>query len=173
MEVGLVLLGALLPLVGGLIGAWWESKREHERWLRDRRFEAWSNLIATAMHVTTLERKDVYLRNRQHLTDEEHVLVAASLNASADGLRDVVHAVAQIQSLGPDDMVEAAQTVRKRCHTIGLAKTYPELDAHTQAMEADLGAFVGLAAAKVRTVDSSRSWKSLWRHRATSETSRS
>lgn len=43
---GAVLSGAVLAGVVALFGAWIESRREHRRWLRERRYEAYTRVYA-------------------------------------------------------------------------------------------------------------------------------
>ena len=40
-----VVVGGLLALVGGLIGAWVQGRREHSRWVREQRFEAYQRAL--------------------------------------------------------------------------------------------------------------------------------
>lgn len=40
--------GAAIAVVGGLIGAWIQGRREHKMWLRQRRFELYNAFLAAA-----------------------------------------------------------------------------------------------------------------------------
>ncbi|MWB99071.1 hypothetical protein [Agromyces seonyuensis] len=41
-----VVTGAFLAAAFGLLGAWIQSRREHSRWLRERRFDAYTAALA-------------------------------------------------------------------------------------------------------------------------------
>lgn len=43
-----VVVGGLIAVAGGLVGAWIAGRREHSRWLREQRYEAYRAFIATA-----------------------------------------------------------------------------------------------------------------------------
>lgn len=40
-----VVVGGLLAFVGGLFGAWVQARREHSRWVREQRFEAYQRAL--------------------------------------------------------------------------------------------------------------------------------
>lgn len=49
-----VVVGGLLALVGGLIGAWVQGRREHSRWVREQRFEAYQRALRLLDHMRGL-----------------------------------------------------------------------------------------------------------------------
>ncbi|WP_448808634.1 hypothetical protein [Agromyces bauzanensis] len=42
-----LIAGAALTLLGGLVGSIWQSRRDHERWIRERRYEAYVAMVRT------------------------------------------------------------------------------------------------------------------------------
>lgn len=49
-----VVVGGLLALVGGLIGAWVQGRREHSRWVREQRFEAYQRALRFIERIRAL-----------------------------------------------------------------------------------------------------------------------
>lgn len=49
-----VVVGGLLAFVGGLIGAWVQGRREHSRWVREQRFEAYQRALRFIEHMRGL-----------------------------------------------------------------------------------------------------------------------
>lgn len=50
-----VVVGGLLALCGGLIGAWMQGRREHSRWVREQRFEAYQRALRLIEHTRGLD----------------------------------------------------------------------------------------------------------------------
>jgi hypothetical protein len=50
-------LGVVITLAGGLVGARIQSKREHKKWLRERRFEAYTKFLAYMDRAIDLTEK--------------------------------------------------------------------------------------------------------------------
>jgi hypothetical protein len=46
ITIGAVVVGALLAFLGALWGTWKEAQREHARWLRERRHQAYEKFMA-------------------------------------------------------------------------------------------------------------------------------
>lgn len=46
IALGAGLAGVVLTLLGGLVGAWIQHKRERSTWMRDRRYEAYLNMLS-------------------------------------------------------------------------------------------------------------------------------
>lgn len=40
------ILGVGLTIIAGFVGAWIQGRREHNRWLREQRYEAFANMLA-------------------------------------------------------------------------------------------------------------------------------
>ena len=53
-----VLVGALGASLLGLLGAWIQSRREHERWVREQRFAAYNSLMKLAERVRSRNSAD-------------------------------------------------------------------------------------------------------------------
>lgn len=85
-----VVVGGLLALVGGLLGAWIQGRREHKRWVREQRFQAYqralrfvervrafgdddliADFVAEQMPEESSERDDMLERMRARLGEAE------------------------------------------------------------------------------------------------------
>lgn len=77
---------AALTVGGGFLGAFLQHRREHERWIREQRFDAYRDFLSGAERMTTW--------------------VATS--STQEVLRDTQRAIAAVRLLGPDDVIEAA-----------------------------------------------------------------
>ncbi|NEN04735.1 hypothetical protein G3T36_02525 [Diaminobutyricibacter tongyongensis] len=60
----LVVVGALVTFAAGLIGAWIQSRREHSKWLRERRYEAFVAIEAVVYRLDELGQRGVALKTR-------------------------------------------------------------------------------------------------------------
>ncbi|WP_434970378.1 hypothetical protein [Microbacterium sp. bgisy207] len=49
-----VVVGGLLALGGGLLGAWIQGRREHRRWIREQRFDAYQRALRLIEHIRGL-----------------------------------------------------------------------------------------------------------------------
>ena len=47
---------AMLTVLGGLLGAWIQSIRDHRKWLRERRFEAYRDFMINMSQLSSLTR---------------------------------------------------------------------------------------------------------------------
>lgn len=54
-----VIVGALLALVGGLLGAWIQGRREHSRWVREQRFQAYQRALLFVERVRAFGDDDL------------------------------------------------------------------------------------------------------------------
>ena len=52
--LGPVVVGGLLALIGGLVGAVIQAGREHRKWLRERRLDAYLKFLAIEHHITVI-----------------------------------------------------------------------------------------------------------------------
>lgn len=86
-----LLVGALGAALLGLLGASIQSRREHARWVRERRHEAYNAFMRVAERV----------RNR----DQE-----ANATAEASYYTRVFEALGSIRLVGPDAVIEAARS---------------------------------------------------------------
>lgn len=50
-----VVVGGLLALIGGLLGAWVQGRREHSRWVREQRFEAYQRALRFIERMRALD----------------------------------------------------------------------------------------------------------------------
>jgi len=112
--------GVAVTVVAGLVGAWIQGRREHRRWLRDRRLEAWSDLL-TLLRLQPLhgEAIDKIVAAFDHgppprlkSTDERlrswgASRVEAIFSKSQDSQDSIVAAVTAVMLLGPFDAINA------------------------------------------------------------------
>jgi len=105
---------ALVTALAGFAGAWLQGRREHARWVRERRYDAyvgamqvaerWRHLRATGnATVATVTSKDASEAERAVALGKlgDHIEVAESLRA------DVSDAAAPLELLGPASVVDA------------------------------------------------------------------
>jgi hypothetical protein len=59
-----VVVGAILALAGGVVAGVFQGRRDHERWLRERRYEAF-----VSAHAITAELRDYWSDIKRHLDD--------------------------------------------------------------------------------------------------------
>lgn len=84
------LAGVIVTIIGGLVGAIIQGRREHTKWIRDRRLSAYADHLAAT---------DNYLRAAQHDTDGSEFA-----SVSADSIR----ALSVVQLVGPDSIAVSA-----------------------------------------------------------------
>lgn len=135
--VGWMLLQSLWPLVAGaafgaavltvgagFIGAWVEAKREHRRWLRERRYEAYTRVFAliqgfslNAGKFEKIATRKVSIRSRTFLPRSNKRQVRQlradpeiqALDAHADRLfNSVADVLAPVLLLGPERVTRHA-----------------------------------------------------------------
>lgn len=75
-----IVIGGLIAVVGGLLGAWIQARRAHKKWLREKRLEAYIPIVAflTEYEIVLSGLADVESRVRGiavGLSDSERPLV--------------------------------------------------------------------------------------------------
>ncbi len=88
--------GALIGLMGVAIGAWLQSRREHQRWLRDQKLRAAIDFIAGT--------GDLYQRRRQLLSDGSSRIDAQAAWVRVQDGRSALHLLCEA---GTADAAEA------------------------------------------------------------------
>lgn len=88
--------GALIGLMGVAIGAWLQSRREHQRWLRDQKLSAAIAFIGGT--------GDLYQRRRQHLSDGSSLVDAQAAWVRVQDGRSALHLLCEAETV---DMAEA------------------------------------------------------------------
>jgi hypothetical protein len=89
---------ALLTVVGGLIGAWIQSIREHRKWLRERRFEAYRDFMINMSQLSHILSAKI--------DASRAVNVRAGLDAWSD---QIVRSGEAVSILGPKVVNAAGQ----------------------------------------------------------------
>lgn len=54
----LPIIGVVATILGGLLGAWIQGRREHKKWKREKRYEAYVRLVATLIQLRELRREE-------------------------------------------------------------------------------------------------------------------
>lgn len=108
---------ALLTIVAGLVGAWIQARREHNKWLRETRFRAFTESIAAidafSHHVRGMTEKPKVKGEQTLLQMRLSVLGDAAsqkrylLEESDRRMDRIDEAFAPLQVLGPDAIREA------------------------------------------------------------------
>ncbi|MGX1694069.1 hypothetical protein ACWIBQ_01620 [Microbacterium keratanolyticum] len=75
--------GAALTAVAGFVGAWLQGRREHSRWLREQRYEAFTRFMAYQHRVDVIKNKSDRLD-------------AQMASAISDAKRDLLRADTQV-----------------------------------------------------------------------------
>lgn len=89
---------ALLTVIGGLIGAWIQSVRDHRKWLRERRFEAYRDFMINMSQLSNLVRTKINIANAES--------VKSTLHALSD---EIVRSSEAVSMLGPRSVNAAGQ----------------------------------------------------------------
>jgi hypothetical protein len=102
-----VLVGALLSGFFVLVGARVAATSEHERWLRDQRYEAWSEAFAFTNRAVTLPRPDFAAEDRGESSDavdsEETRKTRRGVLKEAHALNiESAELLGRLRLLGPD-----------------------------------------------------------------------
>ncbi|MDT3343874.1 hypothetical protein [Microbacterium aquilitoris] len=105
-EILAVVIGASLATLGGLIGAWVQGRREHARWIREQRYQAYVDIVA-------VHHDQISASIAKRAAKEFGSAVGAT---TADRLQDDVNlqlprASAALAIVGPAATVEAAGAV--------------------------------------------------------------
>jgi hypothetical protein len=108
--------GALIAAVAGLLGAMLQGRREHKRWLRERRFEAFVRAFALlkAFDLNASKQKRIAAAMRADSeTADADALRIEQLQTEADQLYTSVAAeLAPIIVLGPNAVTERALEIQ-------------------------------------------------------------
>ncbi|GAA1913625.1 hypothetical protein GCM10009775_02880 [Microbacterium aoyamense] len=54
----LPIIGVFATILGGFLGAWIQGRREHRKWKREKRYEAYVRLVATLIQLRELRREE-------------------------------------------------------------------------------------------------------------------
>lgn len=94
--------GAALTVIAGFIGAWIQSRREHVRWVRERRFDAYTAADAVLTRMEGIERRIAMA------TDpiEREALARRLDDISRDDMPDPI---SRLNLLGPAAVVAAKE----------------------------------------------------------------
>jgi hypothetical protein len=86
--------GAIVAALAGLLGAWLQSRREHDMWVRERRFEAYT------LYMQVAQRYNVKLSGKTESLDDEVFL------------DEMISAEAAVDLLGPKEMRDLTDEIR-------------------------------------------------------------
>lgn len=106
-----VVVGAVLAALAGFVGAWIQAAREHRRWVRERRYEAFQTARLAAERYRDLGRAIMALREMAPPEDaggrERHFRKAAEVKAQHEALRETMdEAFTPLLILGPQRVME-------------------------------------------------------------------
>ena len=104
--------GAALTAGAGFFGAWVQSRREHERWLREQRFDAFTSATELISRISSLQNSflrpttlDKRLREVNDATPES--IKQKYLADTAEVIGEIDRVFAPIRVLGPDNIKDA------------------------------------------------------------------
>lgn len=72
---------ALLTVIGGLIGAWIQAVREHRKWLRERRFEAYLDFMNGMSELSEIADIEPNLENAERIKTMAEALTRRLLSS--------------------------------------------------------------------------------------------
>lgn len=105
---------ALVTALAGFAGAWLQGRREHARWVRERRYEAYVSAMQVAERWRFLRRRgDEAMASLEveGVSAEERRLALARLEEHIEAVdilhAEVVDASAPLELLGPPSVVDA------------------------------------------------------------------
>lgn len=105
--------GAGLTASAGLFGAWIQSRREHEKWVRERRYNAFVRVLDIMDRLSTLAQQATSPSDFEELREAalhkgDKLAAAVSLIERSDALKDELNdAIAPVLLLGPESVREA------------------------------------------------------------------
>lgn len=100
----LPLAGVVLTLIAGLVGAWIQGRREHEKWIREQRYEAF---IAVATGIQRWRAID------RHTYDEQGLVIDQSSHERMPDFYEVlIEEAVPLWVLGPSEVDRAAANLR-------------------------------------------------------------
>jgi hypothetical protein len=107
-----LLIGAVGAALIGLFGAWIQSRREHSRWVRERRYDAYLSFLVLNDKHTSESRLNVGPKN-----DKQIAVAVEPLSI----------AISTISLLGPERALDAARVLRDAAvKEISTGKNQPE-----------------------------------------------
>lgn len=105
---------ALVTALAGFAGAWLQGRREHARWVRERRYDAYVSAMQVAerwRHLRAMGNETLSSLKAEEATEEERRLAHSRLGEhikAAGVLRaEVSDAAAPLELLGPTSVVDA------------------------------------------------------------------
>ena len=115
IQVLLTVFGAaLVTALAGFAGAWLQGRREHARWVRERRYEAYVSAMQVSerwRHLRETGNATLATVNSTDASAEERALAHSRLGKhidAAERLRaEVSDAAAPLELLGPSSVVDA------------------------------------------------------------------
>ena len=110
-----VVVGGLVAVIGGFVGAWIQGRREHKKWLRERRFDAF---VAVRSLIDRYEEVAVGARELKALSAAASVDRAAFAERAERGIaqlaevrKNYLEAQAPLMILGPRAVIDGMRRV--------------------------------------------------------------
>lgn len=98
--------GALLTACAGFLGAWIQGRREHRRWIRERRFDAYVDIISLHNEIQGAEIGRRVFNQAEGKNGKEHLLYVHVALATR-----FPSALSAVALLGPRSVTEASKAV--------------------------------------------------------------
>lgn len=164
----LTIFGAAgVTTIAGAVLAIWQSRRDHDRWVRERRYDGFTRILALAERSARIREEGIELMERAAEVRAAHEAGDREAGAEAGDLAEqmqrnlelvrpieaeLMDVAAALEVLGPNHVIEALNA---------LSDTYTKGDA--QATEDAKDEFV-LAVRKALKINAKPSlWRRLWR----------
>lgn len=105
-------LGAALAWLSSMYGARKEADREHARWLRERRFEAWSAFLNTCTTVASIPRHDLLPKpTNRALTNDELADIRDAMALCTQTAASIHEAAGRLDTLGPAGLTDRTRPI--------------------------------------------------------------
>lgn len=143
----IAVVAGLFALTGGLLGSWLGRKNEHKQWLRNRKLDAYMEVLETARPLDTASHVD---RTREVTDNLLHVLLKVQVFGSekvrkaagtyyfhSDALQEYGQSILSPEPITQDESQHMHELARRMTKSI-----YPLITAIRNDLEASTGAEV-------------------------------
>lgn len=113
----LPIIGVIATVIGGFIGAWFQGRREHAKWLRERRLEAYTRALSTAsaLRGLTIKLEEAKAAIAAETDPAKQAAIAAELDPVLVQIsridEELSERLAPLVILGPQDVGDAYSSV--------------------------------------------------------------
>lgn len=142
------LSGAGIAVLGGLLGAWIQGRREHAKWLRDARLRAFVSIETTLNKMERQDRDHLLFKSQlEKAKTDGNIEMMTTMNAQMTALaeralqtgQDIAVDLAQLRLVGPDKVASLVENVAGTMFENDAARLYAARSLARNAMRKALG----------------------------------